>query len=265
MSTPRLDLAELIANQSQPHVPHNAALRRLDVLVQSVVLDKDLTAPPGSMQDGDAYIVAPGATGAWMTHDYAIAYWWEQWYFIVPGNGWRVHVADEGIDYRYDDADSPAGWGIAVDVAIPSGLEYSDEEAREAVATALTDSDTIEWESSTGFDMITARVKRALVIVDVPGTNRTLSQADAYKYLRATNAGGLTLTIPAAPHDIEDGAVFVLRQTQAGQIESVPETGVTADPPDAQTAFTRAIGSSMTLIYVGGDEWDLSGDLEAAP
>ena len=50
------------AAQAQKHVTHNEALRILDTLVQLAVLDRDLTAPPGSPAEGERWIVK--ATGA---------------------------------------------------------------------------------------------------------------------------------------------------------------------------------------------------------
>jgi len=51
-TTPNLALPELIAAQAQKHVTVNEALRALDALVQLAVLDRDLTAPPGSPAEG---------------------------------------------------------------------------------------------------------------------------------------------------------------------------------------------------------------------
>ena len=60
MDTTHLKLPYLAAAQAQKHVTHNEALRLLDGLVQLSVLDRDLTAPPGSPVDGDRYVVASG-------------------------------------------------------------------------------------------------------------------------------------------------------------------------------------------------------------
>ena len=64
-ATTLLLLPYILAAQSQKHVTHNDALRILDGLVQLSVLDRDLTAPPGSPADGDRFLVASGATGDW--------------------------------------------------------------------------------------------------------------------------------------------------------------------------------------------------------
>ncbi len=63
--TARLRLPEIAAAQAQKHVTHNEALTALDTLVQLGVLDKDLTAPPGSPEEGDGYSVASAGTGDW--------------------------------------------------------------------------------------------------------------------------------------------------------------------------------------------------------
>ena len=48
-ATTHLLLPYILAAQAQKHITHNEALRILDGLVQLSVLDRDLTAPPGSL------------------------------------------------------------------------------------------------------------------------------------------------------------------------------------------------------------------------
>ena len=98
-----LALAYLEAAQSQKHVTVNEALSGLDVLVQLSVLDRDLTAPPGSPVEGDRYLVATGATGAWAGQAGKIAAWQAgAWMFRTPRNGWKAWVADEATFVFYD-------------------------------------------------------------------------------------------------------------------------------------------------------------------
>ncbi|HWT29493.1 MAG TPA: DUF2793 domain-containing protein, partial [Propylenella sp.] len=63
--SPSLMLPLLAPEQAQKHVTMNEALGLVDALVQLSVKDRHLTAPPASPTEGDRYIVAPGATGAW--------------------------------------------------------------------------------------------------------------------------------------------------------------------------------------------------------
>ncbi len=94
--SPNLGLPYLEAAQAQKHVTHNEAMRRLDALAQAVVLERTLTSPPGSSADGDSYIPASGATGAWSGHANEIASWQDgAWMFYPPSEGWRVWSAAE--------------------------------------------------------------------------------------------------------------------------------------------------------------------------
>jgi hypothetical protein len=96
-TTPNLALPELIAAQAQKHVTVNEALRALDALVQLAVLDRDLTAPPGSPAEGQRWLIAATATGAWASHDHQIAAWQDGgWEYYAPKEGWLAYVVDEG-------------------------------------------------------------------------------------------------------------------------------------------------------------------------
>ena len=89
MTTPNLALPYLAAAQAQKHVTVNEALDALDGLVQLSVISTGLTAPPGSAADGDRYIVASGATGAWVGWDASVAqYSGGVWLRLVPQTGW---------------------------------------------------------------------------------------------------------------------------------------------------------------------------------
>lgn len=103
MTTPKLQMPELVVGQAGKELTHNQALAVLDQLAQAVVVDKDLTAPPGSPANGSMYIVAAGATGAWAGQDGKLAYWLTTvaaWTFITPADGWSVWVADEAKRYE---------------------------------------------------------------------------------------------------------------------------------------------------------------------
>lgn len=112
MTTANLELPELAASQSQPHVTVNTSLRRLDALVQLRVVDKDLTTPhvgSPNHSDGEVYIVPAGATGAWAGHDFQLAFYSAGWEYFTPLSGWRAYVVDEDKFYEYT-AGSPTGW-----------------------------------------------------------------------------------------------------------------------------------------------------------
>ncbi len=96
MTTPNLALPLLAAAQAQKHVTVNEALARLDGLVQMSVKDRDLAAPPASPAEGERYIVASGATGAWAGWDGdMVLFSAGTWLRLIPQEGWRVWVEDE--------------------------------------------------------------------------------------------------------------------------------------------------------------------------
>jgi hypothetical protein len=67
----------------------------LDQLVQPSVISRTVAAPPASPAEGDAYIVAPSATGVWAGKDGRFAAWLGTgWSFTVPADGWLTYVAD---------------------------------------------------------------------------------------------------------------------------------------------------------------------------
>jgi hypothetical protein len=78
---------------------------RLDAIVQLAVVSRALTTPPGSPVEGDRYIPAATATGAWVGQENNIAHWVDgTWEFYAPRKGWLSGIDDEGIIVRYDGA-----------------------------------------------------------------------------------------------------------------------------------------------------------------
>jgi hypothetical protein len=115
--TARLGLPLIDGAQAQKHVTHNEALALLDVVVQARVLDRTRTAPPTAPADGDAHLVAAGATGAWAGADGRIAARRDgAWHFLAPATGWLVWVAAENRLIVKTDA----GWlDVVADLATP--------------------------------------------------------------------------------------------------------------------------------------------------
>jgi len=114
-NTSNLILPLIDAAQAQKHVTHNEALLGLDAIVHLSVLDRDLTAPPGSPADGDRYLVASGATGDWSGQDGNVVAWQDGvWRFYVPQPGWICWIVDEGIVQAFDGT----SWGNVIGTAL---------------------------------------------------------------------------------------------------------------------------------------------------
>ena len=104
-TTPILQLPYILPSQAQKHVTHNEAIRVLDVLVQLAVTARNLSAPPASPVQGDRYIVATGASGAWAGKVGQIALYENgAWQFFAPSQGWTAWVMSEQAMASYTGA-----------------------------------------------------------------------------------------------------------------------------------------------------------------
>ncbi|WGH77328.1 DUF2793 domain-containing protein [Jannaschia ovalis] len=94
----RLELPYIQGNQAQKHITHNEALRTLDAIVQLSVLDR-LSAPPATPDEGDRWIVGPGASDAFAGREGQIAAREDgAWRFHAPRPGWLAwSVAEAGL------------------------------------------------------------------------------------------------------------------------------------------------------------------------
>lgn len=107
--TRRLGLALLEAGQAHKHVTVNAALTRLEGFSAATALSRSLAAAPPAL-DGDLYIPADGASGAWVGHEGRLALFDNGgWVFADPEPGRRLFIADEGAEVVQDGG----GWAEA--------------------------------------------------------------------------------------------------------------------------------------------------------
>jgi hypothetical protein len=103
-----------------------------------------------------------------------------------------------------------------------------------------------------------------LPITDDTNTARTLALDDAGAYVRMDNGAANTVTVPPdSSVAFAVGTQITVRQAGAGQTTIAAGTGVTINTPE--TLKLKGQHASATLIKVATDEWDLTGDLEAAP
>ena len=110
MTTPILDMEELAASQSQPHLTINAALRTLEAACNLSAISRTAT-PPGSPVDGDTYLIAPAATGAWSGHDEEVAVLvGGGWHFLAPHGGWVAYNQADNEFLYFDSSVSPGEW-----------------------------------------------------------------------------------------------------------------------------------------------------------
>ena len=97
------------------------------------------------------------------------------------------------------------------------------------------------------------------------GTTDTPSLDDNNGYIRGSNAAAITVTIPPnSSVAFPLGTSLTYRQAAAGQLEISPGSGVTLNAPASASSplKTKQEGSTVQLVKVATDEWDIFGDLE---
>lgn len=150
--TIRHGLPLLAAGQAQKEVTHNEALLLLDRRLHLVVETRQLTAPPIDVAPGSAFIVPPGASGAWAgTVDQIASHDGFGWDLSVPSRGTLAWIADEQGFTVFDGQWSTGGWptrALRIDgrsvlgappvaISAASGGVIVDAECRRAITAIL--------------------------------------------------------------------------------------------------------------------------------
>ncbi|WP_426117417.1 DUF2793 domain-containing protein [Massilia sp. PWRC2] len=89
----------------------DANLKLLDAVLQLSVKSRGQGTPPAAPANGDRYIVAAGASGAWVGKSGQIAVRIEAaWSFIAPKIGWTCFIEDESVLSAY----KASGWSVGI-------------------------------------------------------------------------------------------------------------------------------------------------------
>jgi hypothetical protein len=174
MATKNYGIGYVPEGTLDPAAGLNAALHQIDGRIVAKVLAMDLTAPPGSPADGDAYIVSSPATGSWTGHEDDLAQYVDEgsaWEFTAPELVGLALNGDDGGLYRYDALSSDAGWVLAAGLqdAPSDGTGYVRKDgawepesggggggAAEDITYDNTDSDLVATEVQAALDEIVA-------------------------------------------------------------------------------------------------------------
>jgi len=259
-----------------------SALTQLSVVSRTTVL-------PVSPTDGDIYIVRSDAAaepnkvavrdnGAWV--------------YLTPQEGWRAWVRDTDELVVFDGTSWVVSGGGLVDGSVTNSKLADMATARIKGRTAAGTGSPEDLTGTQVTEMLDTFTSGAKGLVPASGggttnflradgtwaapsgggggaltvntrtANYTLALGDAGAYVRMNLAGANTLTVPTnTTVAFPIGTVIHLRQTGAGQTTVSPFDGtVTINTPE--TSKLRKQGSSASLIKVGTNEWDLTGDLE---
>lgn len=218
---------------------NDANLRLLSALVQPRVLSF-VAAVPGSPTDGDMHVLTDAP------NDNSIAIRdLGAWVYVTPQEGWTVYDQATNTTFQFTGADwvpvlpLPAGAGDVGKVLTVNG-------------------------AGTGFTLENPAAAPTTIEIREETADYTLVLGDASHYVRIESAVPENLTVPAnATVAFPIGTVVQVRQAGAGQVTIVAAGGVTINT--SETLVLRGQHSTAALVKVGVDEWDLTGDLEAAP
>ena len=148
--SPRFQLPYILPGQAQKELFHNEALALVDLALHPAVESGALAAPPDQPEDGQCWIVAAGATGAWAERVGQMAMWTASgWRFLRPVIGLEAWNKAQGVPLRWTSGGWSAGEvdcsAVRIDgqqvvgarlpaVPSPSGGTVIDVEARAAIA-----------------------------------------------------------------------------------------------------------------------------------
>ena len=142
----------LLPGQAQKEFFHNEALSRIDMLLFAAVEGDALAVPPGTPANGQSWIVAAGASGAWSGQEGALACWTEGgWRFAQPFEGMAVWHKGRGLALVWHDG----AWnnGEVRASAITIGGKQIIGERRPAIASPASGA-TIDVEARAAIDAI---------------------------------------------------------------------------------------------------------------
>ena len=88
--------------QAQKEALYNENLRIQDIFNCLTVKDRSLYIAPVSPVDGDAYLVAAGASGTWAGQSGKIAFYYGGWSYKSPFKGLLIYVEDEYLHSFYN-------------------------------------------------------------------------------------------------------------------------------------------------------------------
>jgi hypothetical protein len=151
--TGRFKLPFILPGQAQKELFHNEALAVIDAALHPAVEGPALTVPPEAPVEGQSWIIAAQATGAWSGRDGQIATWTQGgWRIIAPPPGMAAWDKKAAYWIQWRGTDWSGGDVTASSLVIsgqqvvgprqpavpsPSGGTVIDEQARAAVTAVI--------------------------------------------------------------------------------------------------------------------------------
>lgn len=166
--TAQLRLPLLMPAQAQKHVTVNEALVRLDALAQLRLRTAAGASVPDGAEDGTAFVVPPGAAGAWAGRDGDIAVRSNGgWEFVRPRTGWRAWDPDRSEWCVFD-----GGAWLDGAVALSAGGATTFQRVIEfdhAIVPGAQNSTSVQIPAACQVVGVTGRVLEAIVGTNLAG------------------------------------------------------------------------------------------------
>lgn len=250
----------------------NAEVNYLGAWLNCSVIDMTSTAPPGSPTNGDRYIVAATATGAWAGHEDDLAVYRDGWQFYTPKEGDRLNNVDDGGDYLFTGGAwgaAPGGGGAGTgDVVGPAssttnhvalfadgtGKEIKDGGALAAVALSGDAADVAIADAGgyfTGTD-VEAALQEAGAVLDGLGTASASDTGDF-----ATAAQGALADSALQPNAPITGATKTKITYDADGLVTAGADATTADIADSTD---KRYVTDAELVVIGNTSGTNTGD-----
>jgi len=258
---PRTGAPEWQSGMKSPWDTVGKAFRIHDTFtVKAIVASRSVSAPPGSVSDGTAYLVPAGATADWYGEDgrLAIAVGTDAangWYFCDIGlAGAELYVEDEAKYIEY----FGGAWQFRSDQVQTIG-DLSDVDL-----TGLLDGDVLQYDASQ-MKFYVARPYSDLTspIVEISGTSAILDPDQANFYHRFTSEAAKTFTINPDSATPLVNAEWHGRNVGTANLTIVEGSGVTINVPSGGTLVIPQ-GGTFTLKRITTDLFDLLGQTVAA-
>jgi hypothetical protein len=243
-TTANLLLPYIMPSQAQKFVTHNEALQVLDALVMLSIKNRTQTTPPGTPGEGDRYIAAAGATGAWAGQDGNVAcFQGGSWRFFVPHEGWLAWDAAEAALLCY----SAGSWTASG--ASAGGLENVPQIGINTSADATS---RLAVAADASLHTHAGSSHRLIINKHAPGDTASLVLQDNYAGRAEIGLAGdddLSFKVSA------DGVSFIeaLRFDMATGKPSFPQAAILQNyAVNLYQDSGRMAGNGVTSIVVGG-------------
>ncbi|HEY3281386.1 MAG TPA: DUF2793 domain-containing protein [Armatimonadota bacterium] len=209
------------------------------------VLDKDLSTPPGTPAVGQRYIVWPTGTGAWATHDNAIAEWSGAAWTFTPASGAQTTnlallVGDEAKSYVFNGT-AWVSFGGAVAHADVTGPDVGDYHTQYARLAGRGSGQTLYGSNVASGNLTLGSTSHAtkgsLILADLIGTGGFL-MADSSGHLYSSSAVNLASQVGGLLPVISGGtgagtAAGARVNLGLDQLANVPQVQLQAATPAA--------------------------------